>query len=216
MKRMFQVFVALIFLNIAFAAPNAYSQADVLDVQDRTATDAVDEYISRLLEKMKEIQPLYESDREQYFASVQSALSEFVDFREVARGVMAKYSTGPNGASDQQLDRFADVFRSSFVDFYGSAMANYNGGDYEFLENRREPRNPERATNVRMSLAVDDGSRIEVQYTMFLNDDGIWQLKNLYVEGVNLRRQYYSRFDDLMQRNDFNIDKVIDMWHFED
>ena len=62
---------------------------------------------------MEEIKPLYETDREACTSSgVESALAEFVDFREVARGVMAKYGQGPNGASAEQLDRFAVVFRS--------------------------------------------------------------------------------------------------------
>ena len=171
--------------------------------QEKTAQEAVDEYISGLLATMQQIKPLYESDRETYF-------------REVARGVMAKYGQGPNGATPEQLDRFAGVFRASLVDFYGSALAEYGGVEYEFLENRQESRNPERSSNVRMSLLGDDGNRVEVQYTMFLNEARIWKLRNLYVEGVNLRRQYYSRFDNLMTRNEFDIDRVIDLWDIEE
>jgi len=184
--------------------------------QEKSAQEAVDEYISGLLATMQEIKPLYESDRENYFKEVEEALTSFVDFREVARGVMAKYGQGPNGATPEQLDRFAGVFRASLVDFYGSALAEYGGVEYEFLENRQESRNPERSSNVRMSLLGDDGNRVEVQYTMFLNEDRIWKLRNLYVEGVNLRRQYYSRFDNLMTRNEFDIDRVIDLWDIEE
>jgi len=184
--------------------------------QEKSAQEAVDEYISGLLATMQEIKPLYESDRQNYFKEVEEALTSFVDFREVARGVMAKYGQGPNGATPEQLDRFAGVFRASLVDFYGSALAEYGGVEYEFLENRQESRNPERSSNVRMSLLGDDGNRVEVQYTMFLNEDRIWKLRNLYVEGVNLRRQYYSRFDNLMTRNEFDIDRVIDLWDIEE
>ena len=184
--------------------------------QEKTAQEAVDEYISGLLATMQQIKPLYESDRETYFREVEEALAAFVDFREVARGVMAKYGQGPNGATPEQLDRFAGVFRASLVDFYGSALAEYGGVEYEFLENRQESRNPERSSNVRMSLLGDDGNRVEVQYTMFLNEARIWKLRNLYVEGVNLRRQYYSRFDNLMTRNEFDIDRVIDLWDIEE
>ncbi len=67
-----------------------------------------------------------------------------------------------------------------------------------------------------MSLLGDDGNRMEVQYTMFLNEDRVWKLRNLYVEGVNLRRQFYSRFDNLMTRNDFDIDRVINLWKIEE
>src|SRR5690606_17919675 len=131
-------------------------------------------------------------------ASVETALSEFVDFREVARGVMAQYGTGPNGADAGQLERFAEVFRASLVDFYGSALANYGGAEFQIVPSSTPPSDPENATNVRMSIKADDGSRFEVQYTMFMNPEREWKLKNLYIEGVNLRRQYFSQFDSLM------------------
>jgi phospholipid transport system substrate-binding protein len=180
--------------------------------QEVSAQDAVDQYVTGLLATMETIRPLYESDQTAYFLAVENALSSFVDFREVARGVMAKYGQGQNGASEEQMSRFANVFRSSLVEFYGSALAEYGGVDFEILEKFTEPRNPEQSSNVRMSLLGDDGDTIEVQYTMFLNENRVWKLRNLYVEGVNLRRQYYSRFDNLMNRNDFNIDKVIGLW----
>ena len=190
--------------------------AILVSAQEMSAQEAVDQYISGLLTSMETVRPLYESDRVTYFGEVESVLSSFVDFREVARGVMAKYGQGPNGATQEQLNRFSTVFRSSLVEFYGSALAEYGGVEYEFMENRTESSNPERSSNVRMSLLGDDGDRIEVQYTMFLNEDRIWKLRNLYVEGVNLRRQYYSRFDNLMNRNDFDIDRVIGLWEVEE
>ena len=177
-----------------------------------SAEAAVDTYISNLLRKMDTIKPLYESDRPAYFAAVEQALAEFVDFREVARGVMARYGTGPNGATPEQLQRFSDVFRASLVDFYGSALANYGGADFDIVPIETPPTDPANATNVRMNVQADDGSRFEVQYTMFLNEAQVWKLKNLYIEGVNLRRQYYSQFDSMMMSNNYDIDKVIDSW----
>jgi phospholipid transport system substrate-binding protein len=203
---------ALLALGLLAAAATA---ALPVSAQQESAEAAVERYIGGLMQRMTEIQPLYQSDREAYFDTVENALSEFVDFREVARGVMAKYGQGPNGATAGQLDRFAGVFRASLVEFYGSALAEYGGVEFEILENRQQS-NSDRAANVRMSVLGDDGNRIEVQYTMFLNDEDVWKLRNLYVEGVNLRRQYYSRFDNLMTRNDFDIDKVIDLWQIEE
>lgn len=202
-------------IKVAIFAGCAALSFPSVAAQEMTAEEAVDLYISDLLRKMKQIKPLYESDRDTYFDNVENALAEFVDFREVARGVMAKYGQGPNGASAEQLDRFAVIFRASLVEFYGSALAEYGGVEYEILENDQQSSNPERSSNVRMSILGDDGDRIEVQYTMFLNDESSWKLRNLYVEGVNLRRQYYSRFDNLMNRNGFEIDKVIDLWQIE-
>jgi phospholipid transport system substrate-binding protein len=178
-----------------------------------TAEEAVDAYITKLLADMESIKPLYETDKEAYFKAVEEALSEFVDFREVARGVMAKYGQGPNGATPEQLQRFADVFRASLVDFYGSALANYGGAKFGIVPIDTPPTDPENATNVRMNILADDGSRFEVQYTMFLNPDRVWKLKNLYIEGVNLRRQYFAQFDSMMMSNNYDIDRVIDTWN---
>lgn len=190
----------------------AIPQVHAAEAPALTAEQAVDAYIRDLLAKIEEIKPLYDSDRAAYFAAVETALSEFVDFTEVARGVMAKYGTGPNGATPAQLQRFADVFRASLVDFYGSALANYGGATFELVPLDTPPSDPENATNVRMNILGTDGSKFEVEYTMFLNADRVWKLKNLYVEGVNLRRQFYAQFDSMMQSNNFDIDKVIDSW----
>lgn len=177
-----------------------------------TAEAAVDAYITKLLTDMAGIKPLYETDKGAYFKAVEAALTEFVDFGEVARGVMAKYGSGPNGATPEQVQRFADVFRASLVDFYGSALANYGGAEFEILPMDTPPTDPENATNVRMNIQADDGTRFEVQYTMFVNTDRVWKLKNLYIEGVNLRRQYFSQFDSMMMSNNYDIDRVIDNW----
>jgi len=178
----------------------------------RGAEAAVDAYVSELLETMNAARPLYDSDRPAYFAAVDEALSSFVDFREVARGVMAQYGTGPDGATAAQLDRFADVFRSSLLDFYGSALASYGSVGYDIVPTGMEDRNTPSTTNVRMNIKSSDGGRFEVQYTMFLDDQGVWKLKNLYVEGVNLRRQYHAQFDSLMMSHNYDIDRVIDAW----
>ncbi len=195
----------------AFLAPPALA-ADAV----RAAEEAVESYVSALLARVSEIRGSHQTDPEFYFNEVEVAISEFVDFEEVARGVMARYGTGPNGATDDQVARFAEVFKKSMIEFYGSALASYGGERFEIIRARRPPPDPENATNVRMMVTTDDRNRIEIQYTMFLAADQRWKVKNLYIEGVNLRRQYFSRFDNLMQRNNFDIDKVIDSWQLED
>jgi len=203
------------FLGVISICFGLLTGANILVADEPTtasAEKAVDGYISSLLADMEQIKSLYATDKPAYFAKVEEALSEFVDFSEVARGVIAKYGTGPNGASVEQMARFSEVFRASLVDFYGSALANYGGVNFAIIPATTQPADPASSTNVRMSIESDDGSRFEVQYTMFLNADGMWKLKNLFIEGVNLRRQYYAQFDSLMMRNNYDIDKVIDSW----
>ncbi|HBX38457.1 MAG TPA: toluene tolerance protein, partial [Pseudohongiella sp.] len=57
-----------------------------------------------------------------------------------------------------------------------------------------------------------EGARIELQYALFKDDQGEWKLRNLFVGGINLRRQYHTQFAALMARNNNDIDAVIEAW----
>lgn len=205
----------LLLLVTGVSASVANAADEVVSADGLSAEEAVSTYVEILLGKLEDIQGYYESDRSRYFNEIEMALDEFVDFREVARGVMARYSTGPDGATDEQLTRFAEVFRGSIVDFYGTALASYGDEGFEIVPASRQPSDPANNSNVRMRVLMDNGSTVELQYTMFLNDDQLWRLKNVYVEGVNLRRQYHSQFDSLMARYNYDIDAVIDNWESE-
>lgn len=206
---------ALLLAGVMTFCSGLVAAQEVLSADGQTAEEAVRSYIDDLVVKLQDIQPLFETDKEAYFSEIGDALDSFIDFREVARGVMAKYSVGPNGATPEQLDRFAVVFKQSVIDFYGTALAAYGGQAFEYLDNRSTSRDPARSSNVRMMVTGEEGRRFELVYTMFLDDDQQWRMKNLYVEGVNLRRQYHSQFDSLMSRYDFDIDAVIDNWSAE-
>jgi phospholipid transport system substrate-binding protein len=66
-------------------------------------------------------------------------------------------------------------------------------------------------TSVRMQITANN-STVELQYTLFLNEAREWKLKNLFVGGINLRRQYFTQFSALMNRYGNDIDQVIDNW----
>lgn len=175
------------------------------------ARAAVVRSVDALLATVEQNRGLYESDRETYLDAVGQVLEDFVDFREAARGVMARYSTGPRGATPEQLDRFAAAFKDSLIAFYGSALASYGGQGYAIIENPGDRQEADAAT-VRMRATGEGGEDYELLYAMYRNADGVWKLRNLSVEGVDLRRQYHARFDDLMMRHDYDIDAVIANW----
>lgn len=196
-------------LLLLFMVPAVQAQEAGVSDSGLTASEAVDQYVGELLERLIEIQEYYNTDRERYFTEVEQALAEFVDFREAARGVMAKYSAGPRGANEEQLDRFAEVFRSSIVEFYGTALAQYNGQGYNILDSNEASGD---TATVGMTLEGDDDERFELRYAVYLNDEGEWRVRNLFVEGINMRRQYHSQFDSLMAEHDYDIDAAIENW----
>jgi phospholipid transport system substrate-binding protein len=198
-----------LFLSLVCLLASVQPLAVILAAEPTMTADvAVDGYVSALVTHIREIKPLYTTDRAAYLAATEQALSAFVDFNEVARGVMAKYG---NAATTEQSQRFAEVFKQSLVDFYGSSLAEYSEAATAILPSSAVPENPAAATPVTMEFTTA-GGKLTVEYTMFLNADNQWKLKNLFIDGVNMRRQFYAQFDSMMLSNNNDIDQVIAKW----
>ena len=175
---------------------------------EQTAVEAAEQSVDELLGTVQELKSSFESDPEAYYSGIEESLTQFVDFNEVARGVMARYA---EQASPEQISRFGEKLQVTLTRFYGAALVGYDGQPLEFMPAGRPSPDPEVNTNVRMRL-VANGSNVELVYTLFLNADREWKLKNLFVGGINLRRQYFTQFSALMNRYGNDIDQVIDNW----
>ncbi|MDT8427686.1 MAG: ABC transporter substrate-binding protein [Pseudomonadales bacterium] len=173
-----------------------------------TAVESAEQSVNQLLAKVRELRPLYDSDRDAYFAGIEQQIGTFVDFTEVARGVMANFA---DQASEAQIVALGERLRATLTRFYGSTLLEYGDQELTYLPPREPPQDPENATNVRMQIN-NNGTRVELQYTMFLTPQGEWKLKNLFLGGINLRRQYYTQFSALMSRHGNDIDAVIENW----
>lgn len=174
----------------------------------QSAVEAAEQSVTQLLNRVEELRPYFESDQERYYAGIEEEVGKFVDFAQVATGVMARFS---EDATDAQIEAFGEKLRATLTRFYGSALVEYGGQELNYMPPQNPPEDPTAPTNVRMQI-VSDGTRIELQYAMFLNDNREWKLRNLYVGGINLRRQYHTQFAALMARHNNDIDAVIEAW----
>ena len=204
MKSVSRIFVMMVTLLLA---PVLTTQA-VAQTSGLSAVEAAEQSVNQLLQKVQELRPYFDSDKERYYAGVEEEVSKFVDFREVAVGVMARFS---QQASEDQILAFGEKLRSTLTRFYGSALVEYGGQQLTFLPSDNAPADPSAGTNVRMQI-VSDGARIELQYALFQNADSEWKLRNIFVGGINLRRQYHTQFAALMARHNNDIDQVIAAW----
>lgn len=175
---------------------------------EQTAVESAEESVNELLAAVQELKPHFQSDPDRYYAGIEESLTRFVDFDEVARGVMARYA---EQATPGQISRFGEKLKITLTRFYGAALVGYDGQPLEFMPAGRPSPDPEVNTNVRMRL-VANNSPVELVYTLFVNADREWKLKNLFVGGINLRRQYFTQFSALMNRHGNDIDQVIDNW----
>ena len=205
MKSLFQVSFlgfALLLSSLTLAQTTATSTAGL------SAVEAAEQSVNQLLQTVQELRPYFDTDKDRYYAGVEAEVARFVDFREVAVGVMARFS---EQASEEQILAFGEKLRSTLTRFYGSALVEYGGQQLNFLPAGEEPTDPSAGTNVRMQI-VSEGARIELQYALFRNADNEWKLRNIFVGGINLRRQYHTQFAALMSRNNNDIDQVIAAW----
>lgn len=173
-----------------------------------TAVESAELSVNQLLATVEELKPYFATDRERYFAGIQESLTSFVDFDEVAIGVMARFA---EQATPEQISRFGEKLKVTLTRFYGAALVGYDGQELVFMPAGEPSPDPEVNTNVRMQISANN-STVELQYTLFLNENREWKLKNLFLGGINLRRQYFTQFSALMNRYGNDIDQVIDNW----
>lgn len=178
-----------------------------VQAQEMSAVETAEVGVNTLLETVAESKDLFLSDREQYFQNVENVLNTFVDFNAVAEVVMSRYASN---ASEAQLNRFADILKTTLTRFYGASLVSYNGEELVFLPPSNPNADPRADTVVGMELRGDTSLRL--QYQMFLNDSEEWKLKNLSLAGINLGRQYYTQFANLMSQHNDDIDAVLDNW----
>ncbi len=141
------------------------------------------------------------------FGSVDRVLEPVVDFKRIARGVMAKHY---RNASSQQREQFADVFKSTLVKTYAKALATFNFQRYEVIENRSPSKKPNKQT-VKVDVFGTDGTRYNLVYFVLKGKNG-WKITNVHLDGINLRQIFKNQFADVANGHKGDIDKVISEW----
>jgi hypothetical protein len=82
--------------------------------EELTALQSAEQSVNALLATVQEVKPYFATDRERYFASIEESLTTFVDFDEVAIGVMARFA---EQATPEQITRFGEKLRVTLTRF---------------------------------------------------------------------------------------------------
>lgn len=140
-------------------------------------------------------------------AIMEKELSPVVDFRHVARKVMGRYA---RRASDEQLDRFTEVFKKTLISTYSKGLENLHRLDQvEISAARFDPEGDE--AQVPMSIHLKGGQSYKVSYSLFRDDKGRWLVDNILVEGINIGLVMRNQFAHYM-RDQGSVEKAIDAW----
>ncbi|TNE81138.1 MAG: ABC transporter substrate-binding protein [Gammaproteobacteria bacterium] len=196
-----QRFLFLLTLALVLVGPVRADAADDLRAY-------VDQNTQRLVERLNSEKGLYESDPEAFYASMDEALSEFVDFRRIAARVMGRYA---RQTTPEQRDAFVAKFKRSLFDSYAQALVNADEFEIIVKEAVINPNNDGRAS-VDMEVISASGNRYPVIYSMYRNKEGQWLMENVIVEGVNIGLAFRDRFTQEMEENRGRVQAVIDGW----
>ncbi len=150
----------------------------------------------------------FSSDPQPFYAQVAQQLKGIADLPAIARGVMGSYYK--TATADEQK-RFADVFAKSMVKIYSDSLIKAKPKSITLVPATKANTNP-RKSKVVVNIAADDGGVYQVSYSMLLNKQDKWVVRNLVVDGVNFGLTYRNQFKSEMQQSGNNIDHVIANW----
>lgn len=187
--------------------------------QEQTAEEVLEKTTDEVLSVIDEAADYVRNDPDRYYRRVNEVLDDVVDFRGFARGVMGDYASSERYRSlDQegreqlreQLARFSDVMREGLVRTYGKGLLAFAGSRIEMPD----PEAADDATRVAVQQLIHSNGKspYEVVYHMGRDGDGLWKLRNMVIEDVNLGKIYRSQFESAARKHDGDLDQVIANW----
>lgn len=156
---------------------------------DEFISEAVDQLAERLNGRRAELS----KDRDALYALIDEVLLPRLDRELAARQVLAKHW---RSASDDQRQRFVAAFYTILVQRYADGILDF--------EHDRVKVNPfkgdtsKRTVKVKTSVYLEDGSDIDVIYTLVPHDSG-WKMFDVSIEGVSFIRSYRVEFSEELQ-----------------
>ena len=197
MRPLFSSFSLLFFSSLFF-----FNQ-----VFAETSSEYVEKIHKDIVLVVRAKQGIYEENPEEFVKAISFALQPLVDFKRISRNVMGRYY---KDASKEQVDKFNEVFKESLLETYSKTLAEFK--DEEILVSSEVKRSP-KGNREKVSLQIVTSTKIyPAIYDMYLNKQGQWKLINIVINGVNLGLTFRNQFYSLMEKEENNLDLVIENW----
>lgn len=186
----------------------------VLAVQNVSADESeslhkyIEQNTDRLVEKLNVERVNFEKDPERFYLEMDGALESVVDFRRIAAKVMGKYV---RRSTKEQREQFLSVFKRSLYVAYSKALVESGSFEIEVTGVQINPRSDERAT-ANLEIVSEKGNRYPVAYSLFKDNEGIWKIENVIVQGVNIGLVFRDRFEQEVRSYKGDLDQVIAGW----
>lgn len=162
---------------------------------------------SNIIEIIKTRNQLFLDNPDLFTKEISDAFGSIVDFKRISRNVMGKYA---KDATPKQLEDFSKVFKSSLLDTYASTLIEFKDEKINVLP-PIEPTNSKTKARVNIEI-VTSTSIYPGRYSMYLDKDNDWKIINIEINGMNLGKIFRNQFYSLMEKNNEDINLVIENW----
>ncbi|MBT8068466.1 MAG: ABC transporter substrate-binding protein [Gammaproteobacteria bacterium] len=159
-------------------------------VADTDSPNAViDGAVAQLTELLDGRKAELAADRKALYALIDEILLPRFDRKFAAQVVLAKHW---RAASGTQRTRFIEAYYQALVRKYADGVLEFDPDRIEVLPYRGDISKPR--TRVRSAVALDDGSKVAVDYDLVKRDSG-WLVFNVVIEGVSYVRNFRAELD---------------------
>ena len=169
------------------------------------------EYAERIHNNIIEIiqtkNQLFLEDPDLFTKEISDAFAPIVDFKRISRNVMGKYS---KLATNLQQEEFSRAFENSLLDTYASTLVEFKDEKINVIPPKKPSKISDKArVNIEIVTSSDTYTG---RYSMYLDGAGKWKIINIEINGMNLGKIFRNQFYSLMEKNDEDINLVIQKW----
>ena len=150
---------------------------------------------------------LFLEDPDLFTKEISNAFSPIVDFKRIAKNVMGKYY---KLATIEQMEDFSRAFESSLLDTYASTLVEFKDEKINVIPPTIQWKSKNKA---RVNIEIVTSSSIYPgRYSMYLDAENNWKIINIEINGMNLGKIFRNQFYSLMEKNQDDINIVIEKW----
>ncbi len=168
----------------------------------------IEHVVENLNPLIEEGRAYYQEDPERLYANVADLLETFFDFDGFAKGVMGTHFSG---AGTAQRVGFGTVLKRSLVGIFTDGLISMGNYSATVLPSTI-PKPQSKRAKVTMQVTSGDGAKHELTYSLARDENELWRVRNLVVDGVNIGLTFRSQFNNEILNSDGNIEAVINNW----
>ena len=177
-----------------------------------SATQSPHQLIEHTVKSLKPVveegRSYYQEDPARLYANVTDLLETFFDSDAFAKGVMGAHFSA---SSEVQRANFSSVLERTLVQTFTDGLMSM--GDYSTTVLPSTSSKPQsKRAKVITKVTTGDNALHEISFSLFQNEDGVWRVRNIVFDGVNVGLTFRSQFDNLVTAGDGSIEEAINNW----